>query len=552
METIESDAPSSPVRAAPVLIACADAEAARRLEAALDGEYRVTLVSEGRAALQAMGRAPFELCIITSLADAPGGGLDLLRALRARPGTARLPVLLVSDADEEAWRIAGLEAGADDHMTAPFDDRELRVRVARLLDSSRRGPGEGVPASPRERAASLDSRWFRAFFEGSIDGIVLIDAAGRILEWSPGVETLTGLPASEAVGRQVWDVQHRLLPEEKRTPEGLRLLREKVERGLSEATGFSRSLEDEIQREDGTRRIIQSKLFAVTGGGPTAAGGVIRDVTEQKRLERDLQERQALLAEAESLARVGHWSIDLRSGECFWSDEMYRILGVARGTVTECSEAFHDAIMEEDRQRVLDTTRATEDDGRLRRVDCRLRTAEGELRHLHFLVRRTDEDDGRPSRLIGTVQDVSEQKQALEQLRRSEQRLSLALDASAQGVWDWDIVADTAYVSPEYSRLSGYPAGEVRSAYAFFQSTVHPDDLPRVETVMREHLEGRRPRSFVEYRLKKQSGEYFWVAGLGCVTNRNPRGAPLRMTGVIADIHEEKLMGTSCERVRLC
>ena len=133
-----------------------------------------------------------------------------------------------------------------------------------------------------------------------------------------------------------------------------------------------------------------------------------------------------------------------------------------------------------------------------------------------------------------------ERRRSDELLRQSEERLALAVAASGQGLWDWDVARDDAYLSPEYWRMIGYNEGEVRVDIAFLQSLVHPDDAEHVATTMEEHFQGKSDQSVIEYRILTRSGDYIWVHGNGRVTARDASGAPLRMVGVVMDISERK------------
>src|SRR5581483_7322664 len=74
----------------------------------------------------------------------------------------------------------------------------------------------------------------------------------------------------------------------------------------------------------------------------------------------------------------------------------------------------------------------------------------------------------------------------------------------------------------------------------FILGLVHPDDLPAMLKAIEEQLEGKTAQSGIEYRSRKLSGEYVWLSGIGRVTVRDARGAPVRMTGVIMDVTERK------------
>jgi DNA-binding response OmpR family regulator len=106
------------------------------------GDTRADVVSSGDAALKAVLDQPPDL-IILDLNLPVIGGLEVCRILRARPGTARVPIIMLTAKTSEADRVNGLDVGADDYVTKPFSLRELAARVRAVL---RRG-------RPEDRAA---------------------------------------------------------------------------------------------------------------------------------------------------------------------------------------------------------------------------------------------------------------------------------------------------------------------------------------------------------------------------------------------------------------
>lgn len=142
---------------------------------------------------------------------------------------------------------------------------------------------------------------FRAFFNKSWDGIIIINNQGKIVEWNPGEERITGIPRSEALHRPVWEIQHQLAPKANKDAKFIRAAMEKTLHGLEDGTDFKPMLNEEIHLPDGSTRFIQSSIFIIKSEGEIFAGGIIRDITEQKRIEdenrRLIQEKELLLKE---------------------------------------------------------------------------------------------------------------------------------------------------------------------------------------------------------------------------------------------------------------
>jgi PAS domain S-box-containing protein len=156
--------------------------------------------------------------------------------------------------------------------------------------------------------------------------------------------------------------------------------------------------------------------------------------------------------------------------------------------------------------------------------------------------------DGKVQGVVISARDVTEAQLAEKALAMSEERLRLALDATRDGLWDWDLVSDQAYLSPHYYEMTGYRSDEVTPNLDFFNSTIHPEDRERVMATMNAHLQGTSPVSEFDYRLVTGSGQIKWMRGKGQVVKRDDKGLPLRAIGTISDISERKIAEDSMRR----
>ena len=127
-----------------------------------------------------------------------------------------------------------------------------------------------------------------------------------------------------------------------------------------------------------------------------------------------------------------------------------------------------------------------------------------------------------------------------DKMRLSEERLRLVFEASTDGLWDRNIKSGRAYLSPSYSEITGYPAGEVTGGKEFLQRLVHPEDLPELLGLIDEHLAGKSSQIVTEYRIITKGGAVKWVLKRAKVVERAPDGAPLRMVGAVTDITQRK------------
>ena len=138
-----------------------------------------------------------------------------------------------------------------------------------------------------EEALDISEEKFRNFFEQSQDGIRLTDSRGVIIAWNKGMEKISGIPANEAVGRDTWDITFKMTPDDKKSPELYESTKNKVLQTLATGTisWLSTNNEYDLQRSDGTTRIVQTSVFPVKTKTGLLFGSVVQDITERKMYE---------------------------------------------------------------------------------------------------------------------------------------------------------------------------------------------------------------------------------------------------------------------------
>lgn len=134
-----------------------------------------------------------------------------------------------------------------------------------------------------------------------------------------------------------------------------------------------------------------------------------------------------------------------------------------------------------------------------------------------------------------------EKTRTLEAVYESEERLAFALDATREGVWDWDITTDKILVNKHWMESLGYPTDMLEFSVSYWKNLLHPDDRSHVLDVLKAHMDGITPVYECENRLLTKSGEYRWNLDRGKVVHRDKNGQPLRMVGTDTDISERKL-----------
>lgn len=120
--------------------------------------------------------------------------------------------------------------------------------------------------------------------------------------------------------------------------------------------------------------------------------------------------------------------------------------------------------------------------------------------------------------------------------KASEERFALAMEATRDGIWDWDIGSGQVYYSPSYAGTLGYGPGELPESVSSWQELIHPDDRSRAEQANQECIENVVQRFEVQFRMRHRDGSWRWILGRGSAVTRDAAGRALRMIGTHTDV----------------
>ncbi|MBN1919354.1 MAG: PAS domain-containing protein [Verrucomicrobia bacterium] len=159
-------------------------------------------------------------------------------------------------------------------------------------------------------------------------------------------------------------------------------------------------------------------------GKPFRMRGTSIDITERKQTEEALRKSEERLKEAQRIAHVGNWDWNIVTNDLLWSDEIYRVFGLAPQEFGATYEAFLDRVHPDDREFV---TRSVEDavrDGKPYSIDHRIRLPDGSERIVHEQAEVMRGADGEPIRMVGTVLDITQRVLIEQEARRLHSQLA--------------------------------------------------------------------------------------------------------------------------------
>ncbi|HKO59020.1 MAG TPA: PAS domain S-box protein [Thermoanaerobaculia bacterium] len=266
----------------------------------------------------------------------------------------------------------------------------------------------------RQVAERLDLQ--RHLLDSVQQAVIATDVAGRITYWNRFAEQLYGWPEAEVVGRHIMDI----------TPAGVSAaIAGEVLARLRR--GESWSGEMTLQRRDGTLFTGWVTDAPITGPDGELLGivGVSVDITEQKTAIDALRLRESQLAEAQEIANIGSWEYDLRTGARMWSDQIFRMHGLEKGP--PAIEKTMGMIHPDDREEIEETFEDARRNAVPAEVEYRIVRPDGRIRTLHERGRVVHDENGKPLKVVGYVQDITERVAIERELtRRSQQQEAIA------------------------------------------------------------------------------------------------------------------------------
>ncbi len=135
------------------------------------------------------------------------------------------------------------------------------------------------------------------------------------------------------------------------------------------------------------------------------------------------------------------------------------------------------------------------------------------------------------------------------ELQKANELFSLAMEATEDGLWDWNIETGKTYFSPRWYTMLGYEPNELPMNYESFERIVHPDDLDEVRKKLKEYMEDPKNYS-LEFRARAKDGSTRWILARGKIVQSDDQGKPVRLVGTHFDITSRKELEHKLDEAR--
>jgi len=367
------------------------------------------------------------------------------------------------------------------------------------------------------------------------EGITLSDAFGNFIIFNHKMEEITGYSPLEANNSH--DFLSLIYTEKEEDYKAREHLSELLQKGQTY------NIETTIRAKDGCRKtlLVSSNLLQL--GEEPCFLSAYRDITERQADQKELAKQKANLAEAQKIAHLGNWELDVQTYKLTWSEETFRIFGFDAQQAEPPYERILALIHPDDLEQWQATQRQAIAYQKSYEVELRIFRPDGCLRHLVSKGNPIVNSQGQVTKIFATMFDITERQRMEEELRQSKLFIEAIADASPAILYVYDLrTGRNIYVNHQIYQILGYqPEYIQQKGFNFLWETIHPDDQKYLQEYSHifPHLQPGEVYD-IEYRQQHINGSWHWFRCRSVVFTRDADGNPQQIIGTAIEISEEK------------
>lgn len=358
-----------------------------------------------------------------------------------------------------------------------------------------------------------------------VESVVATDLEGNITFWNQGAEDLYGYTSDEIIGKPI----KLLYPEEERDA----LFNQMTERLKDEKHHMI-----EVERQKKSKEIFIGYMSIApqrdVEGNIVGMIDSIFDITENKKIHRELERKQELLNEAQRIAHLGSWDWDIPLNKVTWSDEVFNIFGVDQASYQESFEGYINFIPADE----VDEIKRLIAEGRKNKTGFRVKhkiiLEDKTIKYVDLICNVELNEENEVTRLFGTVLDITENKIAQEELENKQFLLNEAQKNAHLGSWEWNFLTDKLTASDELYHIFGLNSDLFQIDQQNIISLTEIDGVNIVAEKVQEAI-ANKTAFHIKHQIKLEDGTIKYLVSKGNVGLDN-NCEVIRIYGTALDI----------------
>lgn len=265
-----------------------------------------------------------------------------------------------------------------------------------------------------------------------------------------------------------------------------------------------------------------------------------RDNTERKKKDLKIAETKNLLKRAESIAHIGSIEVDYLTNRRIWSDEFFRILGLEPGAIEPSSEGFIQFLHPDDKQFYLDTlNKKLNKKNSGGQIETRIIRADGIEINILAYAQAEYNEKGKLIKMLGVIQDVTEQKKIERKIAQTQQLLNSAEKIAGIGSAEINLTTGKRIWSDQFYSIVGLEPGITSPTADGIVQFLHPDEKAPYLKWLQNGLTNKIKAQQIESRIIRADGEIRDIMAYG-TARYDANGKAETVIGVIQDITDLK------------
>jgi len=269
-----------------------------------------------------------------------------------------------------------------------------------------------------------------------------------------------------------------------------------------------------------------------------------RDITTLKQTEAALRKSERALLQAQHIAQLGSWEVDIATRESIWSEEVFRILGLDPVQSQASFNNFIKRVPVEEHPLVIKALQTMGTDGTPCNIEHRIQRPDGSIRHVVSRGEAIINDQHQVVKLYGTILDITGRKQAEAALQESNARFQQLAETVREGFFIFETTTSQySYLNPACISISGMPLAPSQADQDYTRgmthwfNNIHPDDRDRIEQALQAERQGKNFDQ--DYRFIRPDGEIRWLRSKAFPI-QDQTGTVIRIVGTVEDITDRK------------